>query len=88
MLTREWSSCSWLSPGFEFVEGVGGLSEGVGDGLVPVHVGAASAKFSRALHAQSFRDDQADQPSESRRLDHIGFGRALNDRGSLRPGGG
>ena len=67
---------------------MGGLSEGVGDGLVPVHLGAAGAKFSRALLAQSFRDDQAEQPSDSRRLGHIGFGGALNDRGSLRLGGG
>src|SRR5215203_4866626 len=82
------ATCLWLSPGFEFVEGLGGLGQGVGDGLVPVHVGTAAVEFSRALLAQSFRDDQADQPSESRRLDHIGFGRALNDRGSLRLGGG
>ena len=72
----------------EFVEGLGGLGKGVGDGLVPVHVGTAGAEFSRALLAQSFRDDQADQRSDSRRLGHIGFGGALNDRGSLRLGGG
>ena len=57
---------SWLSPGLEFVEGLGGLSEGVGDGLVPVHLGTACAEFSRALLAESFRDDQAAQPSEIR----------------------
>ena len=34
---------SWLGPGLEFVEGLGGLGEGVGDGSVPVHVGAAGA---------------------------------------------
>jgi hypothetical protein len=56
--------------------------------LVPVHVGTAGAEFSRALLAQSFRHDQAEQPSEIRRLGHIGIGRALNDRGSLRPGRG
>ena len=72
----------------ELVEGLGGLGKGVGDGLVPVHVGTAGAEFSRALLAQSFRHDQAQQPSEIRQLAHIGFGRALNDRGSLRPGGG
>jgi hypothetical protein len=82
------ATCSWLCPGVELVEGLGGLGKGVGDGLVPVHVGAAGAEFSRALLAQSFRDDQAEQPSDSRRLGHIGFGRALNDRGSLRLGGG
>src|SRR5215207_142385 len=81
------ATCSWLSPEFELVEGLGGLGEGVGDGLVPVHVGAAGAEFSRVLLAQSFRHE-ADQPSDCRRLGHIGFGRALNDRGSLRPGGG
>src|SRR4029434_9581783 len=46
------ATCLWLSPGLEFVEGLGGLSEGVGDGLVPVHLGAAGAEFSRALLAQ------------------------------------
>src|SRR5215211_4531788 len=60
------ATCSWLSPGFELVEGLGGLSEGVGDGLVPVHLRAAGAEFSRALLAQSFRHPQADQPSENR----------------------
>jgi hypothetical protein len=81
------ATCSCLGFGLEFVEGLGGLSEGVGDGLVPVHVGAAGAEFARALLAQSFRHDQADR-SDSRRLDQIGFGRALNDRGGLRLGGG
>jgi hypothetical protein len=56
---------SWLSLGLEFVEGLGGLGKGVGDGLVPVHVGAAGAEFSRALPAQSFRHDQAER-SENR----------------------
>jgi hypothetical protein len=80
--------CSWLSPGLEFVEGLGGLGKGVGDGLVPVHLGTAGAQFSRALLAQSFGDDQAEHSSDSRRLGHIGFGGALDDRGSLRLGGG
>ena len=78
----------WLGSGLEFVEGLGGLGKGVGDGLVPVHVGAAGAEFSRAVLAQSFGDDQADQRSDSRRVGHIGFGRALNDRGILRLGCG
>jgi hypothetical protein len=73
--------------GIGFVEGLGGLGEGVAEGLVPVHVGAAGAEFSRALLAQSFRHE-ADQLSDSRRLGHIGFDRALNDRGSLRLGVG
>ena len=34
---------SWLSHGSELVEGLGGLGEGVGEGLVPVHVRAAGA---------------------------------------------
>jgi hypothetical protein len=49
---------------------------------------APRARSSRALLAQSFRDDQADQPSDSRRLGHIGFGCAPNDRGGLRLGSG
>src|SRR4029450_12944113 len=57
------TTCSWLSPGLEFVEGLGGLGKGVGDGLVPVHVGAAGAEFSRALRAKCFRHDQADGPN-------------------------
>src|SRR5215203_321667 len=80
-------TCLWLSPGFEFVEGLGGLGQGVGDGFVPVHVGAAGVEFSRALLAQGFCDDQADRLSDCRRLVHIGFGGALNDRGSLRTDG-
>jgi hypothetical protein len=60
------ASCSWLSAGFELAEGLGGLGKGVGDGLVPVHVGTAGAEFSRARLAQSFGDDQADQRSEIR----------------------
>jgi hypothetical protein len=68
---------------------LGGLGKGVGDGMVPVHVGTAGTEFSRALLAQSFGHDQADQPSEIRQLGRgIGFGRALNHRGSLRLGGG
>jgi hypothetical protein len=42
------ATCSWLSPGLEIVEGLGGLSEGIGDGLVPVPGGAAGAEFSRS----------------------------------------
>ena len=51
-------------PGFELVEGLAGLSEGVGDGLVPV-LAAPRARSSRALPAQSFRHDQAER-SENR----------------------
>jgi hypothetical protein len=42
----------------------------------------------RALLAQSFGDDQAEQSSDDRRLGYIGPGRAQNDGGSLRLGGG
>ena len=42
---------SWLGLRWEFAEGLGGLGEGVGDGLVPVHVRAAGAQFPRALLA-------------------------------------
>jgi hypothetical protein len=55
------ATCSWLSPGFEFVEGLGGLIEGKRDGSVPVHGGAAVPEFSRSLLAQNFRHDQADR---------------------------
>ena len=41
------ATCSWLSPGFELVEGLGGLGKGVGDALVPVHVAAPRARSSR-----------------------------------------
>jgi hypothetical protein len=39
------------------------------------------------LLAQSLRQDQADQLSELRRLAHVSFGGALDDRGRIRPGG-
>ena len=55
------ATCSWLSLGLELVEGLGGLGEGVGEGLVPVHVGTAGAEFARTLLAQSFGDDQAER---------------------------
>ena len=45
---------SWLDRGLEFAEGLGGRAEGVGDGLVPVHVRAAGAQFLRPLFAQGF----------------------------------
>ena len=40
---------SWLGLSLEFVEGLGGLAECVGEGLVPVHIGAAGTEFPRAL---------------------------------------
>jgi hypothetical protein len=49
---------SWLGLRLEFAEGLGGLGEGVGDGLVPVHARAASAQFPRALLAQGCRDNR------------------------------
>jgi len=39
----DWLSRSWLRFGFELAEGLGGLGEGVGEGLVPAHVRAAGA---------------------------------------------
>jgi hypothetical protein len=47
---------SWVSPGLGLVEGLCGLGKGIGDGLVPVHLRAAGAEFSRALLAQSLGD--------------------------------
>src|SRR5829696_146854 len=79
---------SWLGPRLGFVEGLCDLGKGVGDGLVPVHVGTACAEFSRALLAESFRYDQADRPNVIGRLGHIALGRTLNDRCNLRLGGG
>ena len=72
----------------EFAEGLGGVGEGVGDGLVPVHARALSAAFPCALFAQNLRHDQTDHLGEYRRLDHAGFGGALDDRGGLRPRAG
>jgi hypothetical protein len=49
------AACSRLGAGFEFAEGLGGLGEGVGKGLVPVHVRAAGAEFPGALVAEDRR---------------------------------
>ena len=49
---------SWPGRGFKIVESLGGLGEGVGEGLVPVHVRALGAQFPRALFAQGCRDDR------------------------------
>ena len=50
------ATCSWLSPGLGLVEGLGGLGKGVGDCLVPVHVGTAGAEFLRALSGAHSRE--------------------------------
>jgi F0F1-type ATP synthase membrane subunit c/vacuolar-type H+-ATPase subunit K len=42
---------SWLDLGSGFAEGLGGLGEGVGEGLVPLHVRAAGAEFPGPLLA-------------------------------------
>jgi hypothetical protein len=59
---------SLMGLGLGFVECLRDLGEGVGEGLVPVHVRAAGAEFSRGLLAQGFRHDRADQPGRLRRL--------------------
>ena len=43
---------SWLDRGSGLAEGLAGLGEGVGQGLIPVLVRAAGAKFPGALLAQ------------------------------------
>ena len=55
----------WLCLGFGFGEDLGGLSQGVGDGLVPVHVRAAGAEFPRALTGQGCHL-QAERPGRIR----------------------
>ena len=72
----------------EFAEGLGGLDEGVGEGLVPVHVRAAGAELPRALFAQGCRQCRADQLGEHRPFDDVGFGGTLYGRDGLGPGGG
>jgi hypothetical protein len=65
------------------------LGEGIGDGLVPVHVRSAGAQFARALFAQGSRDSGGDQLRSPRRLDpQVGLRCAQDDRGILRLGGG
>src|SRR5215475_14040845 len=83
---REAADRSWLSFGFELAEALGGLGEGVGEGLVPAHVRAAGAQFPGALIAQRLLHDRADRLDKGRRLAYVGFGGTLGDRGSLRPG--
>src|SRR5207253_2378105 len=73
---------SWLRLGSEIVEGLGGLGDGVGNGLVPVHIRPASAQLPYAFIAQSYPRVHA------RRRDHVGFGGALDSRGRSGSGGG
>src|SRR4249919_600983 len=73
---------SWLPLGSEVVEGLGGLGEGVDDGLVPVHVRPAGAQLLHVFIAQSYPRVHA------WRCDHVGFGGALDGRGGSGPGGG
>jgi hypothetical protein len=40
------ATCSWLSPGLSSLRAWVVSGKGVGDGLVPVHVGAAGVEFS------------------------------------------
>jgi hypothetical protein len=49
------AACSWLGAGSDFAEGLGGLGEGVGKGLVPVHARAAGAELPSALIAEDYR---------------------------------
>jgi hypothetical protein len=73
------SSC--LAFGSEFVKGLGDLGEGVGDGLVPVHVRAVCAQFPRALFIQGCLRRRADGSGGVRRRDRVGVGGAVDDRG-------
>jgi hypothetical protein len=72
--------------GLEFVDGLCGLGEGVGDGLVAVHVGAECSQFPDARIAKDSCGGHACQ-GEQRRLSQTGFGGALDARGSIRPSG-
>src|SRR2546430_12621604 len=87
-LHLEAAARSWLGPGLEFVEGLGGLGEGVGDGLVPVHVRAAGAQFPGVLFTQGCRHGRVDLLSGPCRFEDVGFGGTQDDRGSIRPGCG
>jgi len=72
----------------EFAEGLGGLGEGVGDDLVPVHVRAAGVEFSRTFCAQRCRQQLAKLNNPVRRSDCVGLGGALDDRSRIGAGGG
>src|SRR5690348_11809713 len=72
----------WLPLKSEVVEGLGGLGDGIGDGLVPVHVRPAGAQLPHAFIAQGYPRVHA------RRRDHVGVGGALDGRSGIRPGDG
>src|SRR5262249_56472778 len=63
---------SWLPLGSQVVESLGGLGDGVGDGLVPVHVRPAGAQLPYASIVQRYPRLHA------RRRDNVGFGGALD----------
>src|SRR5262252_9946361 len=77
-----------LGPGFELAEGLGDLGEGVGDGLVPVHVRAAGVELPRALFAQRCRQARAELSNQPGRPGRVALGGALDDGGGIGPGGG
>jgi len=66
---------------------LGDLGDGVGDGLVQVHFRPPRAEFPCALITQGCRHDRGDQISSPLRLDYVGFGGTLDNRGSLRLSG-
>ena len=71
--------------GLEFGAGLGGLGEGVGEGLVPAHGSAAGAQFPRALFAQGCPHDQGYRLRNRGWRGHVGVGGAQADGGGVGP---
>jgi hypothetical protein len=84
-VTSGWRGSDALVAAFriELIQSLIGLGEGVGDGLFPVHLRAASAELPGSLFSQRCRHNRVDHLIGPRRLNHVGLRGTLDDRGRI-----